>query len=71
MSQSKLNLVEFQRDGSGISPTTNCSKLWEIQGDCLPTRHYCMFEENNSVVKLMVKWYAECLSVPFVHKDHL
>ena len=33
-------------------PSNSCSKLWGIKQQCLPTRHYCMFEDATSVFKI-------------------
>ena len=52
MSQSKARGVNLHRDGNGMLPVKSCSKLWGINKQCLPTRHYCMFEDTASVIKI-------------------
>ena len=52
MNQSEAKSVHLRRDGNGMLPTKRCSKLWGINNQCLPTRHYCMFEDPASLIKI-------------------
>ena len=52
MSQSKTKGVVLHRDVNGMLPTNSCLKLWGIKQQCLPTQHYCMFEDTASVFKI-------------------
>ena len=44
--------MALHRDVNGMLPTNTCSKLWGINHQCLPTQHYCMFEDATSVFKI-------------------
>ena len=52
MSQSLAIGVDLHRDVNGMLPSNSCSKLWGIKQQCLLTRHYCMFKDAASVIKI-------------------
>ena len=52
MSPSQAKGVDLCRDVNGMLLTKSCSKLWGMKKQCLPTRHYCTFEDAASVIKI-------------------
>ena len=52
MSQSQAKGVDLRRDVNGMLPAKSSSKLWGMEKQCLPTRHYCTFKDAASVIKI-------------------
>ena len=52
MSESQAKGIHLRRDVNGMLPSNCCSKLRGIKHQCLPTRHYCMFKDAASVIKI-------------------
>ena len=66
MSKSQVKGADLHRDVNGMLPSNSCSKLLGMKQQCLPTRHYCMFEDAASVFKTDdkhvcdVSFYSAC-----------